>query len=142
MAVVQRKDTFTAYKETPEYFSDFLLNFDTDRVKKDLTRNTNENSVKSSIINLLLTNRGDRLFDRSIGSDIRSLLFENFSPSTEEVLADLIKTTISNYEPRAIVNDVYVLSDDDSHTITATIVFNVINKQEPITLEVVLNRIR
>lgn len=142
MAVVQRKDTFTAYKETPEYFSDFLLNFDSDRVKKDLTRNTNEDAVKSSIMNLLLTNRGDRLFDNSIGSDIRALLFENFSSATEEVLVDLIKTTISNYEPRAVVREVYVSSDDDNNSIAATIVFNVINKQEPITLEIVLNRIR
>lgn len=142
MAVVKRKDTFTAYKETPEYFSDFLTNFDINPVKKDLVRNTNEDAVKTSIVNLLLTNRGDRLFDRSVGSDIRSLMFENFSAETEEVLSDLIKTTISNYEPRASVDEVYVASDDDTHLITATIVFHIINKQEPITLELVLNRIR
>jgi len=142
MAVVKRRDTLTALKITPEYFSDFLLNFDTDRVKKDLLRNTNEEAIKASIVNLLMTNRGDRLYDSSIGSDIRSLLFENFSPESEETLSDLISTTISNYEPRAKVDEVLVSSDDDTHLITATITFHVINKQEPITLELVLNRIR
>lgn len=142
MAIVQRKDRFTSYKLTPEYFSDFLLDFNVERVGKDLVRNTNEEAIKSSIFNLLMTNRGDRLFDSTIGSDIRSLLFENFSPSTEEVLIDLIKTTISNYEPRAKVDDVFVVSQDDDNALIATIVFHIINKQEPITLEIVLNRIR
>ena len=142
MAVVQKKDRFTSYKQTPEYFSDFLVDFNIERVGKDLIRNTNEEAIKSSIFNLLMTNRGDRLFDSSIGSDIRSLLFENFSSSTEEVLIDLIKTTISNYEPRAKVDDVFVTSLDDDHALSATIVFHIINKQEPITLEIVLNRIR
>ena len=118
------------------------MDFDTDLVKKDLTRNINEEAVKSSILNLLKTNRGDRLFDYTIGSDIRALLFENFSSESEETLIDLIKTTISNYEPRAMVDDVLVSSDDDTHLLTATITFHVINKQEPITLDIVLNRIR
>jgi len=142
MAVVQKKDRFTSYKQTPEYFSDFLVDFNIERVGKDLVRNTNEEAIKSSIFNLLMTNRGDRLFDSTIGSDIRSLLFENFSLSTEEVLIDLIKTTISNYEPRAKVDDVFVTSQDDSNALVATVVFHIINKQEPITLEIVLNRIR
>jgi len=142
MAVVQKKDRFTSYKQTPEYFSDFLVDFNIERVGKDLIRNTNEEAIKSSIFNLLMTNRGDRLFDSTIGSDIRSLLFEYFSLSTEEVLIDLIKTTISNYEPRAKVDDVFVISQDDSNALVATVVFHIINKQEPITLEIVLNRIR
>lgn len=142
MAIVQRKDRFTSYKQTPEYFSDFLIDFNVERVGKDLVRNTNEEAIKSSIFNLLMTNRGDRLFDSTIGSDIRSLLFENFSSSTEQVLIDLIKTTISNYEPRAKVDDVFVTSQDENNALTATIVFYIINKQEPITLEIVLNRIR
>jgi len=142
MALVQRKDRFTSLKQTPEYFSDFLMDFNVERVGNDLVRNTNEEAIKSSIFNLLMTNRGDRLFDFTIGSDIRSLLFENFSSSTEEVLIDLIKTTISNYEPRAKVDEVYVTSQDETNSLTATIVFHIINKQEPITLEIVLNRIR
>lgn len=142
MALVQRKDRFTSLKQTPEYFSDFLMDFNVERVGKDLVRNTNEEAIKSSIFNLLMTNRGDRLFDSTIGSDIRSLLFENFSSSTEEVLIDLIKTTISNYEPRAKVDEVYVTSQDENNSLIATIVFHIINKQEPITLEIVLNRIR
>ena len=62
MAAVLRRDTLTALKQTPEYFSDFLLDFDVDRVKKDLVRNTNAEAIKASIVNLLLTNRYQHLF--------------------------------------------------------------------------------
>jgi phage baseplate assembly protein W len=91
---------------------------------------------------LLLTRRGERFFNPSLGSDIEYILFENASPAMEKVLEDLIRTTIDNYEPRARIIDVQVTSDEDSHLITATIVFSIINKQEPIVLDLILNRIR
>jgi len=142
MAVVQRKDILTAYKVQPEYYSDFLDDFDIHPVKKDLVRYTNENAVKRSIKNLLMTNRGERLFQNDIGSDIRGLLFEHATPATEQMLADLIKNTIADYEPRATVESVDVSTSVDQHYMTATIIFTIINKQEPVTLEVVLDRIR
>lgn len=142
MTVLNRRDYFTSLKVHPEIFSDFLTDFDIHPVKKDVVRNTNEEAVKRSIKNLLLTNRGDRLFNPTLGSNIRSLLFELDTPATEQILQDYITTTIENYEPRALVSEVRVLSDDDNHTISATIVFSIINKQEPVILELILNRIR
>jgi len=142
MAIVERKDLFTPLKQQPEYFSDFFTDLDIHPIKKDLVRYTNEEAVKTCIRNLLSTNRGDRLFNVTLGSDIRSMLFENFSPATEKVIEQHIRNTIDNYEPRARVEDVRVVSDDLNYTLTATIVFSIINKQEPITLELILNRIR
>jgi len=142
MAIVQRRDTITSTALQEVFFSDFLDNFDIDPTKKDLLRYTNENAVKTSIRNLLMTNKGDRLYKYNLGSDIRSLLFENASPGLESVCADLIKTTISNHEPRAKVLNVLVNSDADSHSMVATIVFSIINREQPITLELILNRIR
>ncbi len=142
MAAVQRKDQYTSLKQQPEIFSDFLTNFDKHPVKKDLVRNINEDAIKRSIKNLLQTNRGDRLFNNTLGSDIRSMLFEPLSPTTERVLEDYVRTTINNYEPRADVLDVTVLSDEDEQSVYITVQFSVINKQEPVTLELILNRIR
>ena len=142
MAIVAQRKPQTARALQVEYFSDFLSDFDVDPVKQDLYKATNEEAVKSSIRNLLLTNAGDRIYDSKIGSNIRSILFENFSPAMDSVLEDLIRTTIENYEPRAKINQVFVNSEIDSHYIVATIVFSIINKEEPITLELFLNRIR
>jgi phage baseplate assembly protein W len=142
MAIVKKRTLETSLSIQQEHFSDFLDGFDVHPVKKDLLRNTNEEAVKGSIRNLLLTNRGDRIYDTNLGSDIRKILFENFSPAMESVLADLIRTTIENHEPRAKVVDVFVNSDVDSNYVVVTLVFSVINKEEPITLELILNRIR
>jgi len=142
MAVVVQRKNQTPRTQQPEYFSDFLSSFDVDPVKQDLYRVTNEEAVKSSIRNLLLTNTGDRLYDSKIGSNIRSILFENFSPAMDSVLEDLIRTTIENYEPRAKIEQIFVNSEVDEHYVAATIIFSIINKEQPITLELFLNRIR
>jgi phage baseplate assembly protein W len=142
MAIVVRKTKITPQTAKPLVYSDFYSNFDLELVKKDLLSYKNEDSVKRSIRNILLTDKGERFFNPTFGSDIRKMLFENFSPSTEQVVADLIKTAIGNHEPRANVIDVNVSGNPDQNSMYINIVFSVINKAEPVTLELILNRIR
>ncbi len=142
MAIVVRKTKTTPQTSKPLAYSDFYSNFDLELVKKDLLSYKNEDSVKRSIRNILLTDKGERFFNPTFGSDIRKMLFENFSPSTEQVVADLIKTAIGNHEPRANVIDVNVSGNPDQNSMYINIVFSVINKAEPVTLELILNRIR
>ena len=142
MAIVVRRTKTTPQTAKPIAYSDFYSNFDLELVKKDLLSYKNEDSVKRSIRNILLTDKGERFFNPTFGSDIRKMLFENFSPSTEQVIADLIKTAIGNHEPRANVIDVNVSGNPDQNSMYINIVFSVINKAEPVTLELILNRIR
>jgi phage baseplate assembly protein W len=142
MAIVIRKTKTTPQTAKPIAYSDFYSNFDLENVKKDLLSYKNEDSVKRSIRNILLTDKGERFFNPTFGSDIRKMLFENFSASTEQVVADLIKTAIGNHEPRANVLDVNVSGNPDQNSMYINIVFSVINKAEPVTLELILNRIR
>lgn len=142
MAVVSKRDLYTPLKVQPEIFSDIFANFDVHPVKKDFVRHINEEAVKRSIKNLLLTKRGDRLFQNTIGSDVSAMMFEMAGTATDQMLENYITTTITNYEPRARIIEVSVSSDPDTHTLYATIVFSVINKQEPVILELILNRIR
>lgn len=142
MAIVQKKIKNSPASIQPEYFSDFETDFLIDINKNDVARLTNEEAVKKSIRNLLLTNRGDRLFNNTLGSDMRSILFETASPALDQILSDYVKKTIDNYEPRASIIDVVSNSEYDNNYVNITITFNIINKQEPITLDLVLNRIR
>lgn len=142
MAIVVRRTKTTPQTAKPVVYSDFYSNFDLELVKRDLLSYKNEDSVKRSIRNILLTDKGERFFNPTFGSDIRKMLFENFSPSTEQVVADLIKTAIGNHEPRANVLDVNVSGNPDQNSMYINIVFSVINKAEPVTLELILNRIR
>lgn len=142
MALVEKRDLYRPSNVQPELFSDFLNDFDLHPIKKDLVRRTNEDAVKQSIRNIILTNTGERLYNPNFGSQISSLLFEQFSETTQSSLKNVIETAIKNHEPRAKLEDVRVEGDIDSNSLIVTILFSVINKEEPVTLQLILNRIR
>ena len=109
---------------------------------RDRKVSTNEDSVKQAVLNLLLTNRGERLFNSKLGSDLNRLLFENISPQTTSNIISLIKNTIDNFEPRARLIDVIAEALPDESAYVVTIIFSTINRTEPITLDFILNRVR
>lgn len=123
-------------------YSDISRDLDIHPITGDLTRVTNENAVKESIKNLLLIDKGEYLFRPTIGGDIKKLLFENATPDTFKVVEDLVETTITNHEPRCNVIDVSVTGSVDSHYIQIQVTFNVINLQNPVTIDVFLDRVR
>lgn len=108
----------------------------------DLARTVNENSVRESIKNILLTDRGERLFQPLLGSDIRATLFENATPITSIILRDKISDTLRAYEPRANLLDVEVTGDIDTNALRINVVFSVINNETPQTLSIDIDRVR
>lgn len=64
--------------------------------------------IKGDLIQLILTNPGDRVMLPTFGTPLRSLLFE---PNTE-VLSELAKSAITNaiqtWEPRIVVNSLEI----------------------------------
>lgn len=142
MAIIKRSQTITQTARRENLYADFNTAFDVHPNKLDLVLSTNEDAVKRSIRNLLLTNRGEKLFNPTYGSDVRGLLFENISPQTESAMREYIELSIQNFEPRANLLEVLVSALPDENTYAVTIVFSVINRTEPITLDLLLNRIR
>ena len=125
-----------------EFFSDFMSNLEQVPGRADVARVVNENAVKQSIKNLLMTDRGERLFQPDIGCDIRGSLFENIDPNTILILKENIKSTIKTYEPRCNLRDVIVGGDIDSNTLNVTILFSVINSNRDSSLTIDLSRVR
>lgn len=123
-------------------YSDLKTNFEVHPNKKDVTRNFNEDAVKTSIRNIILTIRGERLMNPLYGSDINSMLFENMTPATEEMLKEHVVTAITNFEPRAKLLGVTVSALYDLNAYAVSIVFSTINTKEPVTVEFLINRIR
>jgi phage baseplate assembly protein W len=143
MAVVVKREKVNPITKK-EYYSDFFVNIDQHPNSGDIAKHVNEESVKTSIKNIILTRKGERFYNSDLGSDIYSLLFENVSPQTEDTMRTLIENAIENYEPRANIVDIIItpiLANDES-AYGITIYFTTINNQEPISVEVLLNRIR
>jgi len=68
--------------------------------------------VKQNLRIILLTNPGERLFDRSFGVGLRNFLFENVSlPATRQTIKTTISSQIDKYLPIVRLNKVEVLTD-------------------------------
>ena len=127
---------------TATFYSDITTNFDIHPIKEDLVLLTNEQAVKRSIRNLLLTDPGERFFKPNLGGGIRASLFENISRDTEFLLKERITETIKNYEPRASLYSVNVKALPDDNAYSAAIIFYLNNNSTPITLDLILRRVR
>jgi phage baseplate assembly protein W len=128
--------------QTQIFYSDIDTNLTVNPISEDVGRITNENAIRRSIRNLLLTDFYERPFKADIGSNIRKLLFELITPITIELLQKGISDVITNYEPRANLIDVICTPYEDDNAIDVTIVFSIINREEPITMQLSLDRIR
>lgn len=145
MVDVTRIDKITRTDKASEKkpsFSDFYTNFNAHPQNKRLAKYTNEESVKRSIKNLILTDKYDRLFQPEVGCRIRSLLFENMSPAIVDELKKTIQETVDTYEPRARLIDIIIQTNDSRHAYDIYIYFEVINSANPVQLNLTLYRAR
>ena len=126
-----------------EIYSDFLSNLETHPLSNDIAKVKNEQSIKQSIRNLLLTNVGERFFRPYVGSNIYKSLFNFIDNFTMNDIKIYIQDTIKSYEPRAKLISVNVYDNNDNgNSVTATIQFSIINTGENATLNLVLRRVR
>ena len=132
----------TPRTRSTDFFSDFESNLERIPGREDIARRVNENAVRDSIRNLVLTDRGERLFQPDIGCDIRGSLFENMDQNTILILKENIKSTIKQYEPRCSVKDVIVNANIDRNEIFVKIIFSVINTNRNLSLTIDLSRVR
>jgi phage baseplate assembly protein W len=121
-----------------DLFKDLTVN----PISGDLALKRDEDAVKESMKNLILTNRGERLMRPFIGGNIRDMLFENITPVTIKIIQESIRDTIETYEPRASLIDVVVTSSIDDNAVQVAIYFYINNNEQPITLNLFLERTR
>jgi phage baseplate assembly protein W len=89
-----------------------------------------------------MTANYERPFHSEIGSPIKKLLFEPVTPMLEVMLRRAIMDTIDNFEPRVQVLDVIVVVSEDEYEVSVTIEFQIVNTNQPLTLDLVLERTR
>jgi phage baseplate assembly protein W len=123
-------------------YADFAKDMRINPVSNDVGLLIDEASIKESLSNLLMTDRGERLFQPTLGSDIRSTLFENNTPATLRILKEQVKQTINSNEPRITLIDVEVTSSYDENTIEVKILFYLRNREKAISVSVFLERAR
>lgn len=138
---ITRTDTLTFANKKPVFYSDFLDSFANSPVGGDLGRVINENAVTQSIINLINTVIGERLFQPTVGCGIYNNLFEINDNTTTLSITTNIQNTLKYFEPRCNLISVAVNSLDD-YTILINITYSLINNPTPISISPITLRVR
>jgi phage baseplate assembly protein W len=77
--------------------------------------------IKSNLINLLLTDKGERVFNPDFGADLKKVLFEVEVDDTYSYIQDLITTNIEYFVPEVQIVEIQVLPDEDNNSISVTV---------------------
>ena len=81
-------------------FKDINITFKKHPVTNDLVVSKDASAIKQSIVNLLMTNKGERVYQPEYGSDLRRFLFEPMDFATAATIQSNIVSTIKKFEPR------------------------------------------
>ena len=88
---------------------------------------TTREQTKANLLNYLLTNRGERVFNPLFGGDLRSLLFEGIVESTQSELLLQIQDQIGQFFPTVKIEDIKFNNDEDRNTINFILTYQIIN---------------
>ena len=136
-----RLNTTPAQRQV-DRFIDLDLDFGRNTNTSDVDRLFDEEAIKRSVRNLILTNRNERFFKPNISGGIRNLLFEPATPVTATLIQQQIIDVITENEPRVSLVDVTVIASLDQNSFDASIVFQLRNNEQPIRVTVALERVR
>jgi phage baseplate assembly protein W len=124
-------------------FKDLNITFKPHPITGDLIVTKDEAAIKQSVVNLLLTNRGERFFNANLGSSISSLLFEPLDYGTAGMVSAEIENTLKAYEPRIKVLAVNTVPDFDQNGFDIELIFEIIGREDvPLNVAFFLERTR
>jgi len=123
-------------------YSDLDLDFIAHPATGDVVRKFGQDAIKRSLRNLVLTNFYEKPFRPGIGSNVTKLLFENATPIVSNLISDAIRNIAMNYEPRIDIQQVSVKFSDAENGYNVSIVFVILNRNEPVNINLFLERIR
>jgi phage baseplate assembly protein W len=83
----------------------------------------NEDSVRTSINNIIGTFQGERIMLPEFASNLRSLVFEQTNQALLDRFAADVKNMIERWDDRVIVSTVSFSIDPDRHFVSITVLF-------------------
>ena len=116
---------------TPLTFKDLNITFKKHPVTNDIVVSRDESAIKQAIVNLLLTNKGERLMNPKYGSDIRSYLFEPLDFGTAAQIKSSITYCLKSYEPRIEVLNLECRPNFDENGFSVELQYEIRGSENP-----------
>ena len=107
------------------------MSFSKHPVTNDVTVLKNEDAIKKSVINLCRTKFNERFFNELIGTSVDNSLFELIDSGIGDVLEREIDALLKNFEPRINLNDINVITDQDSNALEIKITYEIVGLPTP-----------
>lgn len=123
-------------------YTDLDLDFIANPITGAVPRKFDDEAVKRAVRNLIQLGRYEKPFHPEIDPGIRQLLFELVTPATAVLLQRRIVEILNQYEPRVELIDVNVFDRHEANLYEVSIRFRVANRDEPIVVNLSLERLR
>lgn len=82
-----------------------------------MAQNSNVAQIKADLLQLLLTNPGERVMLPEFGTPLRKLMFEPNDVGLEIIAKQMIAESISKWEPRIVISNISVTSNFDPNNL-------------------------
>jgi phage baseplate assembly protein W len=123
---------------TPQYI-DLDLSFLPHPRTHDVGKLTDTTGITRAIEGLLRTHPGERPFQPTAGSSLQRFLFEPMDAISERLMVAEIQRVMQVHEPRALLRELRVLSDEGSQAVTITFVVSIKPNTLPVSFTLTLD---
>ena len=112
-------------------FKDINLSFKRHPVTNDVLTVSNEDAIKRSVKNIIFTILGEKPFVPQFGSVINESLFDLNTELSEIRVADEIRSSLLNFEPRIDNIIVNVEVSPDTNEMNCTVQYDIVGLPSP-----------
>ena len=98
---------------------------------------TTKDQIKSNLVNLLLTDIGERVMNPGFGCNLQRFLFEGIIDDNLDLLVENLANSISIFIPEVTVKNINVVPDTDGNLINLTIdyILNISQTPDQVTVQ-------
>ena len=112
-------------------FKDINLSFKKHPITNDLMVIKDEDAIKRSVHNIILTIVGEKPFVNDFGSIINQSLFELDSGLNAIGIENQITSALNQYEPRIRIDNVEIDVDGSNHEMSARVNYSITGLEAP-----------
>jgi phage baseplate assembly protein W len=98
---------------------------------------TTKDQIKSNLVNLLLTDIGERVMNPNFGCNLKRYLFENINDVNAEKVKNAVLSSVGFYIPEITVTSIAVTPNTDYNSIDVSVnyVLNISQTPDEITVQ-------
>ncbi len=92
---------------------------------------TTKDQIKSNLVNLLLTDVGERIMNPAFGTYLKQFLFEGITDENLELIKNSLSNSIEIFVPEITVNEILITPNPDYNLINLSVNYIVNISQSP-----------